>query len=195
MKTTRPRLVWIVLALALIFGALWQFVPLSDASARLDSLPAASEGVRTQDVALDPSEAEIFSRARVVKRMASVDGQEVMMTAIDGTRDRHAIHDPRFCFQGAGWRILSQTPISLNKGDASLVKLEKDGKTTEAVYWFTDGARQFSSPTTYWTTTTLRRLTFGKSGSEPILVILAAPDGATMNWQQILKTWGPLQSL
>ena len=195
MKKNRPRLVWIVLVLAILLGALWQFVPLADASARLNSLPESSPGVETRNSPLDPGEVEIFSRTSVLKRLAVVDGQTVMLTAIDGTRDRHAIHDPRFCFQGAGWKIVSQTPLSLNKGEASLVKLEKDGETAEAVFWFTDGARQFSSPTTYWTKTTFRRLTFGQSGGEPILVILAAASGAPMDWPKLLATWSALGGL
>lgn len=195
MKTNRPRLVWIVLAVALVLGALWQFVPLPDASARLRSLPETSTGVETRESPLEPGEVEVFSRTSVLKRLANVDGQIVMLTAIDGTKDRHAIHDPRFCFQGAGWKITSQEPIAMNKGEASRVKLQKGEETTEAVFWFTDGAQQFSSPTTYWTKTTLRRLTFGRSGGEPILVILAAAGQTPMDWPKLLQTWTALGDL
>lgn len=195
MKKNRTRPVWIVLAAALALGALWQFVPLPDASARLHSLPESSPNVETKEAPLEPGEVEIFSRASVVKRLASVDGQVVMLTAIDGTKDRHAIHDPRFCFQGAGWKITSQEPIAMNKGEASRVKLQKGEDTTEAVFWFTDGSQQFSSPVTYWTKTTLRRLTFGKSGEEPILVILAAAGETPMDWPKLLQTWQALGSL
>ncbi|MES2706235.1 MAG: exosortase-associated EpsI family protein [Verrucomicrobiota bacterium] len=195
MKKIKPRLVWAALATALVLGALWQFVPLPDASARLQSLPENPPGVQTRPEPLAPGEVEIFSRTNVIKRLALVEGQTVMLTVIDGTRNRHAIHDPRFCFQGAGWKIVAQDPIPLNKGEASRVKLEKDGETTEAVFWFTDGVRQFSSPATYWTKTTLRRLTFGRSGGEPVLVILAASAGAPMDWPKLLQTWSALGGL
>jgi hypothetical protein len=195
MKNTRPRLVWIVLAIALLLGALWQFVPLADASGRLGSLPLSSPDIESRDTPLEPGEVEIFSRTSVVKRIAAVDGQMVMLTAIDGTKDRHAIHDPRFCFQGAGWKITAQDPIPLNKGEAMRVKLQKGEDTTEAVYWFTDGNRQFNSPTTYWTKTTLRRLTFGQSGGEPILVILAAGSETPPDWTKLIQTWTALGDL
>lgn len=195
MKKIHPRLVWSALAAALLLGALWQFVPLADASARLQSLPEVSGGVQSRNVPLEPAESEIFRRTTILKRQVLVEGQAVTLTAIDGTRDRHAIHDPRFCFQGAGWTITSQQPVALARGEATRVTLEKAGESTEAIFWFTDGVRQFSSPSTYWIKTTLRRLTFGKSGGEPILVILGAGPTLPIDWPKLLGAWPELQAL
>ena len=183
------------MAIAVALGALWQFVPLADASARLGALPAAAPGIRSENMELTPAEQQIFARTNVVKRIASVDGQPVVLTVIDGTRNRHAIHDPRFCFQGAGWTVKNSDTVPVEHGEATRLKLEKSGETAEAVFWFTDGEHQFNSPYTYWMRTTLRRLTFGRSGGEPVLVILTTGGSPSADWDRLLHAWSDLQAL
>jgi len=144
---------------------------------------------------LSPGEQVIFSGVNVLKRDATVGGDHAVLTVIDGTKNRHAVHDPVFCFRGAGWDIVSQENIPMSNGEARLVHLRQDKDTAEALYWFSDGQTQFDRPLEYWWKTALRRLTFGASGNEPVLVVLTSTGPTLPHWQALLKSWPELQSL
>ncbi len=193
--TARLKLLWIFIPCGLLFGIVWEFYPLPDASARLSSLPCSAPGIESHDIALAPAEQMNFVKTTVVRRVAMVRGECVILTVVDGTRNRHAIHDPSFCFRGAGWEISSRSVIQMTNGNALKVHLHKGEGTAEAVYWFSDGASQFSSPLVFWWKTALRRLSLGKSGPEPVLVILASAGASLPDWGEVLRAWPDLQTL
>lgn len=193
--TSRSSLLWVFLAAGLLFGLVWEFHPLSDASERLRRLPCTAPGIESHDIALAPAEQINFSKTTVVRRVAMVRGDCVILTVVDGTRNRHAIHDPSFCFRGAGWEISSRNRIPMKNGEALQVHLHKGEGTAEALDRFSDGASQFSSPLLFWWKTALRRLSLGKSGPEPVLVILASAGASLPDWQEVLRAWPDLQSL
>jgi len=175
-------------------GLAWECIPLADAAARTGRLPLNHGGVQSHDIPLEPAEKAVYTDVNVIKRLVTVGNEQVVLTIIDGTRNRHAVHDPGFCFRGAGWEITGRQSLPLEKGSAQLLRLQQGGETAEAVYWFTDGKEQFDSPQTYWWKTALRRMTFGHSGSEPVLVVLATT-GAAPDWPALLKSWPDLQEM
>ena len=66
------------------------------------------------------------------------------------------------------------------------------GTIAEAIFWMSDGRERHSSPSRYWYQTALRRLTLGRSGSEPVLIILQPWPGQTISWDDVLTRIGPL---
>ena len=189
------KLFWIAFVVLVPLGMLWQYYPLKDASARIDAFPLSSARADSSDVPLSPSELAVYTGVRVLKREAVVDGEHAFVTVIDGTRNRHAVHDPVFCFRGAGWVVTGEEDVPLSKGVARLVRLRQDKDTAEALYWFSDGSTQFDRPLVYWWKSALRRLTFGASGSEPVLVVLSSVNGEPPHWPELLKAWPELQTL
>lgn len=189
------RLLWTALVAAVLLGVVWEFYPLPDAVARLAKFPRRSLMADSRDMPLTPTEDANFSGTTVVKRLASVRGERVIVTVVDGTHNRHAIHDPVFCFRGAGWDMFAQEVIPMERGEARLVHLRQGGRTAEALYWFSDGCEQFASPLRYWWKTALRRLSLGHSGPEPVLVILTSTGDASPNWGDLLRAWPDLQAL
>ena len=189
------KLLWIAFAILVPLGMVWQFFPLKDASARLDTFPMTSAKVDSKDFPLTTSELAIYGNVKVVKRIAQIGLNRAFVTVIDGTKNRHAVHDPVYCFRGAGWVVTSQEDVPMGKGVARLVHLHQNNDTAEALYWFSDGNTQFSRPLDYWWKTALRRLTFGRSGSEPVLVVLSSVDGVLPDWHAVLKDWPELQQL
>lgn len=172
------------IALAVFCGVAWGLYPLPDAAARLRAIPLAAGDFVGTDIPLTPKEREVLGRVNVVHRAYRDGHHEIFTTAIDGTRDRHAVHDPRYCFQGAGWRILEERPLALPGGTARWVRAANGPRTVEALFWFSDGAGRHASPLRYWAQTTARRMTLGHSGAEPVLVVLQSfgerpPDWAT----------------
>lgn len=190
--STKMGLMWGAIVMAVMAGAAWQFYPLEDASHRLDALPLRGIMFASEDVPVSEVEQSIFAGARVVKRYAQVRGQKVVLTIIDGTGNRHAVHDPLFCFRGAGWEVIDAVDFPVEWGEARRVALSRKGEPAEALYWFSDGERAFGSAVEYWGRTTWRRLTLGASGSEPVLVMLTPIDERPIDWNALLNAWPEL---
>lgn len=112
-------------------------------------------------------------------------GGNVVMTVIDGTGNRHAVHDPAYCFSGAGWKILSRSPITLSSGTATHVLLKKENQESQAFWFFDDKKTQFTSPLEYWMKSAMRRATLGWSGAEPVLVTIQSIPGDTIKWERV----------
>jgi len=192
MNNPAKKILWIALALALILSLVWQFTPLRDASARLNAIPLRGFAYTGRDLPLEDVERSIYQPARVVKRIYEVGRQQMIMVAIDGSRNRHAIHDPTFCFRGAGWVISNGRQIPVPGGYAKLLSLRKDGRTVEVMYWMSDGRTRYASALRYWWQTTLRRITLGHSGEEPILFVLQPAHGESLDWDSLLEQFPEL---
>ncbi len=186
MKTTANNFLWIGLTVAVVLSLAWEFIPLSDASARLEKLPVQGLGFAGRDVPLSETEAAVYKSARVMKRLYQVGKERVVLVAIDGSRDRHAVHDPLYCFHGAGWSVAASRDIAVSGGNAKLLTLKKNDRTAEAMFWFSDGTERHTSALRYWLQTTLRRLSLGRSGEEPLLVILQPLTGTALQWDRLL---------
>jgi hypothetical protein len=185
----KAGLLWTAMVVAVLLGLLWQLFPLPDAGDRLAALPENGLMMASEDLPLTEAEERIYAEAQVLKRLVQVRGQRVILTIIDGTRNRHAVHDPLFCFRGAGWDVVDSAPFPLEWGQAQQVDLRKRGETAEALYWFTDGQRAFDRSLTYWWRTTLRRVTLGASGDEPVLVVLSPAGDRPIRWDRLLAEW------
>lgn len=172
MNTLSVKLLWTGLIVALCAGLLWQFYPLSDASLRLKNLPLRGIWFTGEEIPLSEFENTYFKDVGVVKRVYKIGGRPYFITILDGTRNRHMVHDPYYCLKGSGWTALYDKNIPVIGGHASLVDLEKNGNTKEALYWFSDGTINYTSPFHYWWDTTLRRVSLGTSGPEPILIMI-----------------------
>lgn len=178
----RRRALGVGVALAVIMGALWGFYPLADARARLDRVPARGARFESADLPLSEMERTVFSRVSLLHRRYVLDGRPFYLTVIDGTRDRHVVHDPRYCFQGAGWQVTNEKKLPLAQGHATWLTTTQAGEEAQVVYWFTDGVHRHSSAPKYWWQTTLRRMTLGRAGAEPLLVVLQSSGAAQPNW-------------
>ena len=188
-------LLWFFLAIAMVLGLLWQYYPLPGAADRMSRLPLQNGPVRQENIPLLPAEVAAFAGCSTLKRLAVFGDDMVILVVLDGTQNRHAVHDPTFCFRGAGWNIDQQDPFPLNHGAGSLVKLSKGASNAEALYWFSNGRTQYSSPLRYWGETSLRRVSLGHSGSEPLLVILTSATDKSPDWRALLEAWSELQEL
>ncbi len=196
MKKNNSILLWIILTAAIIVGILWQFIRLPDADLRIRSLPLHGNQYSGYDVPLSPSEEDFFKDVNVVKRIYQIGGQSVFLYILDGSHNRHAVHDPTYCFRGSGYEVVSQKPFMLSGGQASLFDLVKGNEKKEALIWFSNGANHFASPFKYWWETTLRRLTLGYSGQEPVLIVIQPlKETDTINWEDLLEKFPEIQQI
>lgn len=184
----RRTLLWVAIGVAVLSGLLWAVYPLPDAAARLNAMPRTGATFASEDIALTPTELQVLGRVNLLHRRYQHGEAQFYATVIDGTKDRHAVHDPRYCFQGAGWKVLSERKVPLRGGEGHLVHAVNGQHEVQALFWFSDGTGRYTSLLRYWWQTTLRRMTLGRSGAEPVLVVLQSFGSQQPNWSALAPT-------
>jgi hypothetical protein len=188
-------ILWGALAVVAAMTLLWEFVPLKTSRARLENFPTRSFGFASREIPLSEGEKSIFGKADVLKRVYQVGGQRVVTQIVDGTNDRHAVHDPMHCFRGAGWELTRGVDLPVGGGAARQITLQRGNQTAEAMYWFSNGQSRHASAMRCWWQTSLRRMTFGHSGDEPLLIILQPLSGENLDWPKLIADFGPIAEL
>ncbi len=185
-------ILWIALAAAVVIGILWQFYPLENAKKRAEELPLHGAAFTGEDIPLNDFEKDFFGEAAVVKRLYRVGKNNYFITVIDGTTNRHVVHDPYYCFTGSGWTIDHETVLNLEGGQITQLEISKGDERSHVIFWFSDSGHPYNSPWRYWWEATLRRLTLGKSGPEPVLTFVMLLDNQKPNWQQFAELFPQL---
>lgn len=176
---------WIFLGIAVLLGLFWQFVPLANAQNRVNSLPLVGAKFGGKDIPETDFEKKFFYNIFVLKRLYNIQNEILLITVLDGTNNRNIVHDPYYCFRGSGWDIINEKTIPIPNGNASLVNIRKGALRKEAIFWFGNGVINYSSPLKYFFETTLRRLTFGLFGHEPVLILIQPVNHETINWEAL----------
>ncbi|MEI6175604.1 MAG: exosortase-associated EpsI family protein [Verrucomicrobiota bacterium] len=172
--------------LAATIALVWPALPMAEGPNRLATIPLEGPDFHSVPMDLTPADTKFLAGATAVQRVVHPrHGAPFMLTVIDGSGNRHAVHDPTYCLAGGGWNILTQQKLTMPSGEATWLSMEKDGVKMEALWFFDDGNEQFTSPITYWSRASLRRATRGHSGSEPLLVMLRIPPGESADWKRI----------
>jgi len=185
-----------MIAVVLLTAAFLWLVRVSnpaDAGSRLDAFPVQGSAFASRVLPVEPAEKTVIGAARLLKRLCQTATQQVALSVIDSTLNRHAAHDPAYCLRGAGWEVSHRQTVSLPGGEGVHLRLNRGGETTEAVYWFSDGEHRHGSPARHWLQSALRRLTPGSDRPAPVLVLLFPTGGSTADWprlwQEIPELW------
>lgn len=172
---------WSVLGACVVLGTLWRMIPLPDAQERLERLPATSGGLPSREVPFAQSELRWLGDAQAVKRAYRLGNREFLITVIDGTRNRRAVHDPMYC-----WTVSEDTPIAFPGGTGTALRVVEEGVAKEILFWFSDGTRRHASPARFLLQATWRRATLGRLSNEPLLILVEPLDSTTVNWYRVL---------
>ena len=192
MKNKDHTILLVGLAVAIFLGLLWQFLPLKDAGNRMKLIPLQGIGYKGKDVSLNSDESNFFKDINIIKRIYLVGEDKFLITIIDATNNRHVVHDPYYCFKGGGWLIVKEEKYTLNKGEANLLVIRKNGSEREAMFWFSDGKKQHFSPLKYWLQATLRRVTLGLSGPEPVYIVVQPLKSGSIDWVDFIDRFSSL---
>jgi len=149
---------------------------LEDASQRIAVFPQYGPGFSGRSIALTEFESDMLGEADGYKWIYSWKGLRYAITILDGTHNRQAVHDPRYCFRGAGWKIEADEAIPFAGGSARKLKLINDSSSSEALFFYSNGEVVFDSPLEYWMRATLRRWLRTYGGDEPVLVMIQPLD-------------------
>ena len=183
MNPRTQKILTALLLIAVLLAFLWDLVPLPDAQNRLATLPVAGLGFTSVDVPLTAAEKSIFGAAQVVKRIYRVGRKNYAVIIIDGAHNRHAVHDPTYCSHGAGWTTTGERELPVPGGAAKILALQKGAESRTSGYWFSDGQFRYSNVAKCWWQMACRRMTFGHSGPEPVLVLVQPLDAGETSWE------------
>lgn len=166
------RIAWIALGAIVLLSFVWDSVPIEDASERLQAIPERGLGFRSSPLALTEAERAIWKGAGVVKRLYRSGSASFALVVIDGSRNRHAAHDPVYCFAGSGWSVEEERTASGPSGSVNVFRISKGDRARVIAAWYSLPSGCFASPTKYWTMSLARRTTLGLSGPEPVFALL-----------------------
>jgi hypothetical protein len=139
-----------VLLFALIAGAvIWELAP-RPAVADKGGPPLRGPGFVGVDQPLSAAEKEILGEARTLKRRYQFGDAAVIMLAVNGDAQPHAIHDPTYCLTGDGWQVIGDDSIDIPGGRGRLIRVQRGDCESEFVYWFSNGERRHSSFWQFW---------------------------------------------
>jgi hypothetical protein len=196
MKNLWRKILWIALGTVVVFCTAKELRPRDSSASRLIELPLRGIGFTGCDIPLNGAEASVFQQTTVVKRLYQAGENRFVMLAVDGGGDRHAIHNPRYCFRGAGWTVEDETSLPLmGGGDAQVVHLKKNNEVAEAIFWITDGQHRYASTYKAWWNSTLSRLGWQCSSRTPVLVLLQPVGGGTVDWEDVINRFPELLML
>lgn len=193
MKTkTKKILMYVAAAFAVLVTLIWPMLPMAAGQDRLSTIPLHGPDFESREIKLKEHEIRFLDGAQAIQRIVKPRGGPTLsMSVIDGSGNRHAVHDPSYCFAGGGWQIAQQSEVALSSGKALLMTLKKDGEFMEAMWFFDDTHQQFTSSVTYWMRASLRRATRGLSGPEPVLVMFRAEPGVRVDWKRFRQVTLP----
>jgi hypothetical protein len=192
MSPLAHKLLWVALSLALAMGIAIDLYPMPEEGSRVHRIPSRGLGYTSFNIPLRGEEISFYRKAMVVKRCYLMGSRRFLLIAIDGAGNRHAVHDPMYCFRGAGWRIRGAEPIPIEGGSAVLLHLKSSSSSRDVAYWFSDSQTRHASVVRYWLQATMKRISMGRSGREPILIMLQSIDGNPINLVEIMNQFGPL---
>ena len=182
----KRRALWFALILAALLTFVWPMIPVPSAAKRLAAIATSSPDFQSRQLEINATDRAFLGKAEAVQSLIAMrGGGRLVLTVIDGSRNRHAVHDPNYCFSGAGWQVHAHDVVKVPSGNATWLSLAKDAQSTEALWFFDDGKHQFVSPVEYWLATACRRATLGHSGAEPVLVSLRSLPGEPVNWDRV----------
>ena len=181
-----------LLAAAVAASMVWPHLPMHGDPRPLDRIPRSGIGLKSRDADLTDLEKKWLGDAEGLKRIFSFRGQLWLLAVTDGTNNRQAVHDPMYCFLGEGWELTSKKPVPLAGGSAMCATMTRNGQSAQVLYWFYDGCAPFCSVPEFWAKSTLRRITRGRSGAEPLLFILRPVEQANTGWLESAAQIAPL---
>lgn len=182
MRRPAPSVLMIGLALVPILIDLLSSTP---ALSQPPELPLTGSGFFAEDIGFTTAEATMLARVPVTKRRYIVDAQQVLVLAMDATANRHAIHDPTYCLQGAGWRVAVDEQRSVPAGHVRVVRAERasTGEVRRIVCFFRSGDQLYTTTARFLGDFVIARWWPGKT--RPLTFMIAVTtghDGMTEDW-------------
>jgi hypothetical protein len=186
MKPIFRKLLWGALGIAVVLCLALELLPRQTGPSRLEKLPLKGFGFAGRELPLNEAEKTIFQRAKVVKRLYQAGANQFVLLAVDGGGDRHAIHDPLYCFRGAGWTVVQEVIQPIPGGHGKVIRLTKKQQSAQALFWISDGQSRHASALNAWGQSMRARLGISSAARTPVLVLVQPIIGGTVDWPDLI---------
>jgi hypothetical protein len=128
------HILWFTFIVAAVVTFVWPWIPVPTAANRLAAMPTSSPDFHARRLEVSAADRAFLGKAQAVQSLIVMrGGGRLVLTVIDGSQNRHAVHDPNYCLAGAGWRIHAQQDVKVPSGHATWVSLARDAQTSEAL--------------------------------------------------------------
>ena len=180
MTKQRRKFLWLIFVASLLVGMVWDLIPVQRDENRLQILLDDNQSLPMIELPLADRD---FLGEHIIQRLCQAGNQLFVLTVVDGAKDRHALHEPMYCFRGAGWEVQTQSTFPLADGSEKLVSLQRDTQQLEILYWFSDGKERHASAINTWLNSILHRASFGHIKDPQVLVIIQPWNTQTLDWK------------
>jgi len=178
-----------VLLLACGACVLWVSTQSGRSSQRIGRIESECKRYGLMPDSFSVAETQQLGAATAIRYRIILGQDEFLLTVVDGSRHRQAVHDPEYC-----WTVLAREIVPNEHGTAQAVTTLKGGKPTSTLYWYCSDNKRYCSPLKYMLATSLRRISAGWLSEEPLLVVVTPASGNTINWHEFLDLF-PIRSV
>lgn len=177
---------WVIVLFVIAATFAFKVNATSQQHSALDDIPVSGYGYDGRALEFSQAERVFLGNAEAIKHEYSQASYRLIVVVVDGSNNRHAVHDPIFCLRGAGYETTGQAAFPIINGHGQLVSLAKGPTKQEVAYWFTNGEQRYTSFSRYLAESALNRLTLGKLGQQPKMVTVYSVGERIPNWSSLL---------
>jgi hypothetical protein len=185
-------LLWLSLCMALAMGIALDACGPAGEGSRIRCIPARGPGYCSFDIPMERGAPAPYRRAFVLRRCYRMGTSRFMLIVVDGSGGLQPIVDLLRPLAGNGWPIQNGRQARIRGGSCTILRTGKGSPGRETAYWFSDGSTRHGSFLRYLLQYSLRRLSLGRFGREPLLVMIRPADGYPGNPEEIMNQFGAL---
>jgi hypothetical protein len=161
----------------------------------LSDIPISGYGFDGRVLAFSEAERTFLGGAEAIKHEYSQANFRLVVVVVDGSNNRHAVHDPMFCLRGAGFEITNQTAFPIINGHGELISLAKGAAKQKVAFWFSNGEQRYTAFSRYLFESAVNRLTLGTIGTQPRMVTVYSVGERIPNWSSVLDRFPVLMDI
>lgn len=184
MKRIRQLVLWTTFAFFVSLLGYWSRTKPPSAQDRIDSVPNKGLTFKLTRIPWSRNELNTLQEAGGSKWHCQMAGDEIVLVVIDGAQNMHAIHDPAFCFRGAGFDVVRESDVPLSGGVGRQVELKSENEKRELVYWFSDTRTRYHSLLNFRLQTAFSRLNANQR--TPLMILLYGRHRTPDQWASLV---------
>lgn len=186
----KPIFCQLVILACVLLGISWKLFPVPESAFHVEDVPRKGLYFQSTDIPLSRAEVAALGEAEAIKRLYHFHGEPFVVTVIDGTKNRAAVHDVALCLRGAAGKIVHSESLSLSRGTAHLYRSEEG---EEILSWYSSPRKQHGSFFQYRLSAAIHRLSFGKLGDDSYHVIVQrmVQSNEPYDWKPAIREWFP----
>ncbi|PHS14100.1 MAG: hypothetical protein COA78_06060 [Blastopirellula sp.] len=150
----------------------------------LSNVKKQGEQLSLLPIDLSEEDLSLLGNAKAVRFQFKVNSHALSITVVDGTNNRHAVHDPSYC-----WTVLNRERIPVSNGYVVALTVIDAGRTRNVLYWYWDGEKRHASTGWYVLQSSLQRVSGGKLSIEPALILIEPAGQGELNWYDVLDSF------